>query len=496
MSLVRQTLTGIAWTSVARAIGQVASFIVGLLLARLLGPSEFGLIGMALVLSGFLSLMGELGLGAALVQRADLDERHRSSAFWLSVATGIFFALLLCASAPAIAAFYREPRLVPVIRVLSIDFVIAPLRSVQSALLSRSMAFKALAAVEITGVVTSSTVAVVLAFKGYGVWALVARTLTSSSLQTLVLWSVSRWRPSFRADRQAIADLWKFSSHLLGFGIVNYWARKADDLLIGRFLGSAPLGLYSRAYGTMMMPLTEITGVFGKVMFPMLSRIQDDKARSKAIYLRAISAISMVTFPIMLVLLVASEPIVLALYGEKWRGMLTTLQIYCVVGAFQSIGTTVGWIYQSQGRTDLMLRWGLVASTLIVGAIGVGVYFGSIEAVAIAYATINLVVLSYPLFAVPGRLIGLTPGEVAGACSGSLCCALAGAALAWLAGHFLGGSLPIGWLALAEVGAGLAGTLATARIFDVRAFREVRQLLANRRQPKAEASLPSGAENP
>jgi O-antigen/teichoic acid export membrane protein len=492
MSLVQQTLAGIAWTSVGRAIGQVASFGVTLLLARLLEPADFGLLGMALVLSGFLSLLGELGLGAALVQRGELDERHRSTAFWLSVGSGLVLALLLFAAAPAIAAFYREPRLVPVIRVLSLDFVIAPLRSVQSALLARNMAFKSLAVVEIASVLASSALAVVLALRGYGVWALVGRALAASVLQTLVLWTLSRWRPSLGVDRQALRELWRFSSHLLGFGVLNYWARKADDLLIGRVLGSAPLGLYSRAYGTMMLPLTEVAGVFGKVMFPVLSRIQADKARTKAIYLRSLAAISLVTFPLMLVLLVAAEPIVLVLYGEKWRGMVPTLQIYCVVGAFQSIGTTVGWIYQSQGRTDLMLRWAVVACSLIVIAIGIGVHLGSIEAVASAYAIVNLVVLSYPLFAVPGRLIGLVPSEVARAVQGSFGCAVVGAGLAWLVARYAGPFLPLSALAAAELLAGLAGALGAARLFDVQALREVRELLAKRRSP----SGAPGVENP
>jgi O-antigen/teichoic acid export membrane protein len=483
MSLLKQTLAGIAWTSVSRAVAQLASFGLTLLLARMLTPADFGLLGMAVVLSGFLALLGELGLGAALVQRADLDERHRSSAFWLSVGSGFVLALALALLAPAIAAFYREPRVMPVVQVLALDFVLAPLRSVQSALLSRAMAFRALAAVEIAGVLISSAVAAGLALKGYGVWALVARQLCSSGVQTLALWVLSRWRPSFTVDRHALKELWRFSSHLLGFGVLNYWARKADDLMIGRVLGTGPLGLYSRAYGTMMLPLTEITGVFGKVMFPLLSRIQNDKARTKLIYLRALSAISMVTFPLMLVLLVASEPLVLVMYGEKWRGMIPTLQIYCVVGAFQSIGTTVGWIYQSQGRTDWMLRWGIVASPMIVLALGIGVSFGSIESVAIAYAIVNLVVLSYPLFGVPGRLIDMRVGEVARAVSGSFGCALVGAGVAWLIGWQLALHLPLPLLLLLEIGAGLGGSLLVARLLDVAAYREVTALLASRRAP-------------
>jgi O-antigen/teichoic acid export membrane protein len=481
MSLVKQTLTGIAWASVSRAIAQAASFLVTLLLARMLTPSDFGLLGMAVVLSGFLAVIGELGLGAALVQRVDLEEKHRSSAFWLSVGSGIALAVTLAAFAPAIAVFYREPRVVLVIQVLALDFVIAPLRSVQTALLSRAMAFRALAAVEVAGVLISSALAIGLALRGYGVWALVARQLCASGVQTLALWLVSRWRPSFSVDRQALNELWRFSSHLLGFGMLNYWARKADDLMIGRVLGTGALGLYSRAYGTMMLPLTEITGVFGRVMFPLFSRLQHDKARTKAIYLRALSAISIVTFPLMLVLMVASEPLVLVMYGEKWRGMVPTLQIYCVVGAFQSIGTTVGWIYQSQGRTDWMLRWGIVASALIVLALGIGVSFGTIESVAVAYAIVNLVVLSYPLFAVPGRLIDMRVGEVVRAVRGSLGCALLGAGIAWLIGWQLEPHLPVLLLTLLELGAGLGSSLLVARVLDIAAYREVKALLASRR---------------
>jgi PST family polysaccharide transporter len=493
MSLVKSTLAGIAWTSAGRAINQIGSFVVTLVLARLLEPSDFGLIGMAAVLSGFLSLIGEMGLGAALVQRDGLEERHRSTAFWLSVASGMTLALLLAAAAPLIASFFREPRLVLVVRVLALDFLLSPLRSVQSALLSRAMAFKSLALVEIASVFVSSTCALALAMGGYGIWALVGRTLCSSAIQTLVLWIVSSWRPGFFFDRQALRELWRFSSHLLGFMVLNYWSRKADDLLIGRVLGPAPLGLYSRAYGTMMLPLTEITGVFGKVMFPVLSRMQDDKPRTKTIYLKAISAVSLVTFPLMLVLLVASEPLIVTLYGEQWRGMIPTLQIYCLVGAFQSIGTTVGWIYQSQGRTDWMLRWGVVASTITIGAIAVGISFGSIEAVAIAYALVNLVVLSYPLFAVPGRLIGMRFVEVVRAVRPSLGCALVGCACAWLVARASEKSLPIWLLGAAELLAGLGAALLVAHLLNVEAYRELKRLL-EARSAKTGPTLPAAGE--
>jgi PST family polysaccharide transporter len=154
-----------------------------------------------------------------------------------------------------------------------------------------------------------------------------------------------------------------------------------------------------------------------------------------------------------------------------------------VVGAFQSIGTTVGWIYQSQGRTDWMLRWGIVAAPMIVLAMGIGVSFGSIEHVAMAYAIVNLVVLSYPLFAIPGRLIDMRVGEVVRAVSGSFGCALVGAGIAWLISWQLGAHLPLPVLLLLELGAGLGGSLLVARVLDVAAYREVTALLASRRAP-------------
>lgn len=496
MSIVRQTLHGVAWTAVARGVAQASSFVVITVLARLLEPADFGLIGMAAVVSGFLSLLGELGLGAALVQRRDLDERHRSSAFWLSLLSGAVLALLLVLAAPAIAHFYREPRLVLVIRVLALDFVIAPARSVQSALLSRAMAFRALATVEIIGIVSSSAVAISLALHGFGVWALVFRQLASSSIQTVALWTFSRWRPAFTADRSALKELWKFSSHLLGFAAINYWARKADDLLIGRFLGPGPLGLYTRAYGVMMLPLTEISGVLGKVMFPLLSRIQHDRERTKSIYLRSIAAISIVTFPLMLVLLVTAEPLVLALYGRKWLGMVPTLKIYCVVGAFQSIGTTVGWIYQSQGRTDWQLRYGVVASALVVAGFVAGVYIGTIDAVAVAYAFVSLVVMSYPLFAVPGRLIGMRVREVVKAVSGGALVAVAGAAVAAIVGWRLAPYVPAPFLLILQIVGGLGSSAAIVHQFRVGAYRDIRDLLARRGLEGADAQPPAGSSTP
>lgn len=484
MSLLKQTLEGIAWTSVGKALAQVFGLVISIVLARLLTPTDFGLVGMLLVLTGFLQIFGEMGFGAALIQRKELDERHLSSAFWLNVLAGVVLAAVFVFGAPLIGRFYHEPRVIPLVRVIALDFVLAPLGIVQSAILSREMNFRALALAEVCSVSVSGVLALVLAITGFGVWALIVKVLAATVTTVIVVWTQSQWRPRWLLDRAAIKDLSGFSYNLVGFTTINYWARKSDDLLIGRVLGSAPLGLYTRAYSTMMMPLTEITGVLSRVMFPTLSKLQDDKQQFKRTYLKSISMIGLVSLPIMLLLAVVARSFVVAVFGRQWLGAVTTLEILCVVGAFQSIGTTVGWIYQARGRTDWMFRWGSVASLLIISSIGFGIYLGSIEAVAASYGVMTVCLLSYPQFYIPGRLIDMRPGEVLRALAGPLLCAIAMAAglraldLAW-------GGASVPWLRFpVETLVGLLVYLLLLHVFRVQAYAEVRAFIRARSQHK------------
>jgi O-antigen/teichoic acid export membrane protein len=424
MSLAKQVRDGIAWTTSARTLAQIVELAVGIALARLLTPEDFGLLEMIIVLTGFLALFGELGFGAALVQRAQISEEHVSTVFWLNVLTGVVLAALLATGAPLIADFYRDQRLAPLTRVIAANFLIAPLNMVQVALLNRAMNFSVLALVEVSAALVSSSLALILAFKGFGTWSLVAKSTAASLTTTIVLWSASSWRPRWLFSRTALNELVKFSGNLLGFMTVNYWARKSDDLLIGKRLGPAQLGIYGRAYATMMLPLSEISSVLGRVLFPALSRISSDKPQVKQMYLQWLARIAFLSFPIMGFFFASADSLILTVYGSKWQSVAPILQILCVAGAFQSLGTTVGWIYQSQGRTDLMFRWGLVAGGLVIASIVVGIWLGSIRAVATCYAITTVGILTYPQFAIPGRLIDMTPFEVARSVGRIATCAL------------------------------------------------------------------------
>ncbi len=327
---------------------------------------------------------------------------------------------------------------------------------------------------------------------GYGVWSLVWQLLTISSVRALVLWKMSSWRPRLLFNRSAAADLLGYSSNLLAFNVLNYWVRNGDNLLVGKFIGTVGLGIYTRAYSIMLLPVSQVTHVLSRVMFPVLSGIQNDKMLVKRVYLRSVAMIALLTFPMMTGLLVVAEHLVLALYGPKWVSVIPLLRIFSLLGMVQSIGATVGWIYQSQGRTDLMFRWGLGAGTLLIGSIAVGVWIGTIEAVAMSYAFVSGVLLPYPLFSIPGKLIDMTFGDVVRSVAGILACAIAMAVI--LSGISL--LLPSRWphwaylVVEVPLGAIVYGVL--IHFLDVRSYREAKELLAeqlvNRRVLRAKVN--------
>jgi PST family polysaccharide transporter len=471
-----KALAGIGWVTLAQLLQQLLRFLISVILARLLTPRDFGLLGMIAVFTGFATLFSDMGFGAALIHREDLEERHLSSVLWLNAILGLLLAVLFLLIAPLVARFYHEPKLSSLTMLMAVNFVITPLGSVQTTILRRAMNFRRLAFIQVFSVLVSGSVAIAMACRGYGTQSLVWQILAASSVTVILLWVVTKWRPRLSIDRSALRDLFGFSANLLGFNIVNYWVRKSDNLFVGRFIGGEGLGIYSRAYSTMMLPLSQITAVLGRVMFPALSRVQNDNARLKRIYLRSISLIALATFPLMLGLLVVSEPFVLALYGPKWSAVIPIIRILSPLGMVQSIGATVGWIYQSKGRTDLFFRWGVAAGALLIGSIALGIWLGTVASVALCYAITSGVVLLYPSFAIPGRLINMGFWEVAGTVGSILGCALAMALLVWGLGLLLPADWPY-WAYLAiQVPVGVAVYWSLVHLFKVPAYQDVRAL--------------------
>jgi O-antigen/teichoic acid export membrane protein len=485
--LKQRTVTGVLWSAGASVTQQALNFTVTVVLARLLVPADFGLVATIAIFTGFVSLFVDFGLSAALIQRPSLTERHRSSAFWLNLAVGILLAALVAAVAPAIARFFHEPSLVALTLVASINFAIGSMGIVQSALLQRSMEFRRLGAIGICSTVLGGAVAIVMAAAGFGAWSLIGQLVASTAARTLLLWVTSSWHPRPIVDRLAMRELWQYSSGIAGFNAVNYWARNADNLLIGKFVGSAGLGIYSRSYNLMLLPIQQISTVTSRVMFPALSRIQSDPDRVKRAYLRAVAIIALLSFPLLAGLFVVADPFVLALYGAKWADVIPVLQILCIAGLMQPVAATTGWLYQSQGRTDLLFRWGVVFSALLVGAFAIGIQWGA-KGVATAYA-VSTWLLLYPAFAIPGRLVRMRFREVAAALRGPLLAALAMAAVVWVVGEALPAHWPPAAILLVELATGVAVYGGLVHLFVLGPYVELKGLARERRRRSATARL-------
>ncbi|HSD84747.1 MAG TPA: MOP flippase family protein [Anaerolineae bacterium] len=488
VDLRQRTISGVSWSAASLLLRQSVQVGLSIVLARLLLPADFGLIGMVLVFTGFAQYLNDLGFGAALIQRPHIEERHCSSVFWLNLLLGALIAAALLAGAPLLAQFYREPALVPLTRFISLNFLILPLALVPGALARRRLDFRLVGLIDILSILISGVGAVVLALLGLGVWSLAWQVLIGSALMVIGWWLASRWRPHFVFDRSAIAELWGFSSHMFGTNTLNYWVRNGDNLLVGKFLGDASLGLYTRAYSILLVPLGQVTTVLGRVMFPVLSKVQTNRPLVKRTYLRSIALIGFIFFPLTLGLFATADRFVLLLWGANWIEVTPVLRIFCLAGTVQVITITTAWIYQSQGRADWMFRWTLLSGALSLVGIAIGVMLGSIEAVAALYTLVSSVLLLYPTFAIPGKLIEMTFGEVARSIAGVLGCATVMAVLISLLNLVLPPEWP-NWLSLAvQVLCGAAIYSLLARVLRLPAYGEAVTLFMEQAKPRLEAA--------
>ena len=478
-NLRARTLSGLGWSGAAQVARQVLQFFIGVILARLLSPREFGLIGMIIIFTGFANLFSDLGLGAALIQKLDIEQRHLSSVFWVNIAVGIILTGIVVVAAPLISTFYDEPALRVLTMVIALNFFIGSFNVVQNALLRKNMDFQRLARIEIAAGFLAGVLAISMALLGLGVWSLVAQSLMFTAVSVVMMWQISAWRPALSLDTGALKELMGFSSNLLGFNLFNYWIRNFDNILIGKFIGSSALGIYARAYSLMLLPVSQISSVVSRVMFPALSTIQDDTERVKQIYLRSTRTIAFVTFPMMIGLLVVAKPFILSVYGDKWQEVIPILQIFCLTGMGQSVGTTVGWIYTSQGRTDIMLKWGIFSGIVYIISFVIGLRWGVIG-VAVAYVLSGYILLWYPAWTIPGRLINLRFSEMIKNLSGPFYCAVAMGVFVWILGLFL----PVSWsqwvyLAIL-VPLGIMLYIAMMHLFKVRVYIETYELIRER----------------
>lgn len=413
-TLTQKAISGTVWATFSTAGKQVLSIASVATVARILGPKAYGIMGMAALFTTFLLYFRDMGTGTAIIQRPSISERLLSTLFWTNFMLGLTFAIAMAACSPIAATFFNTVELIPILCVLSLSFWLTSCGVVHGSLLIREMRFKATAIVDLGAALGSYAVALGCAYSGLGVWSLVFANLASALFTTTGYWIAWRWRPEFKFDRAELRSVASFSLNFSGFGLVNYFSRNADNIVVGRFLGQTALGNYGMAYNLMLTPLQNISSVISQVTLPAFARIQGDNERFRSAYTRSCMLIGLITFPVMAGMGVVADPLIRSVLGQKWLGAIKLFQILAPVGLVQSVQTTVGQIFIAKGRTDWMFRMNIGVCAVLIATFLVGVRFGT-AGVAAGYCIIYLGVLMVPSFVIPFRLIGLRIGAFSSA---------------------------------------------------------------------------------
>lgn len=469
-------LPAFAWNAAGHALRQTLSMAFLVIQARVLSPADFGLVALAAVAIGLGDLAAQLGMPAAIVHRRDLEPRHLSSAFWLCAALGVGVTVALALGAPAIARLVAEPRLAPVLAASSVTVLLAALSAVPNALRVRDLKFDAVTIQETSAMAIGGLVGTLLAWRGFGVWSLVGQSIATTTTAAAISWRLTSWRPAARFDGRAARELARFGIATLATNLVHHVSRHGPDLLVGRFLGATALGLYSRAYAIMLLPLVNVSAVLTRVLFPSLARMREDPVRVAALFLGVMRGTATVTVPMMLGLLVTVEPFVLTVFGPTWAELIPILRFLVPAGILYAIAALAGSLFLSQGRADVHVKLSVITTAHVLVAVATGLSWGLVGVAACS--AVAVAINAVAVLGVGGRLVGLRLSGMARTIAPALAAGAVMAVLVWLLGLGLPGETsPLARLA-GQVTAGLVIYIALVGLTQGRALRDAWRLLA------------------
>lgn len=376
MSLKQKTISGLLWSSVESIASQGIQFIFGIILARLLSPKEFGLIGMMTIFIAVSESFINSGFSSALIRKKKCTQTDYSTVFFFNLATGMFFFVILFLSASPISGFFREPGLKSIVQVLSLVLIIDSVTIIQRTILTKRIDFKLQTKVTLISSFIAGMVAVILAYKGFGVWSLVIQTLLRQALNSFFLWLWNNWRPSMIFSKDSFRELFGFGSKILLSGLIDTVYRNVYYLIIGKYFSAEQLGYYTRANQFESLPTKNITNIMTRVSYPVLAQMQDDPVMLKSGYKKMIRSTMLVTFLLTLGLSAVAEPVVISFIGEKWRVSVVYLQLMCFSGMFYPLHAINLNMLNVQGRSDLFLKLEVIKKLLVIPTIIIGVMFG------------------------------------------------------------------------------------------------------------------------
>lgn len=428
-SLKKKAIRGVGWSFADNIANSGITFLVGLVLARLLSPAEFGILGMITVFIAVSNSIVDSGFSNALIRKTDARDVDYATVFYCNLLLGVVLYAVLFVCAPVISRFFNQPVLIPVTRVMAVILVINACALIQRTLLIKKVDFKSQMKISLIASITSGVVGIGMALRGGGVWSLVGQQVSRQLVNAVLLWLFSAWRPALAFSRQSFRELFGFGSKLVVSGLIDTLYRNIYYLIIGRFYTAAQLGHYTRAEQFNIIFSSNLTSVVQRVSYPVLSSIQHEPQRLKQAYRRVIKTTMMVAFACMLGLAAVARPLIVLLIGEKWLPAVYFLQILCFSGMLYPLHAINLNILQVKGRSDLYLRLEIIKKCMAVFPISMGIFLG------IEYMLWASVLNSFAAYFLnsyySGQLIGYPSREQIRDLLPSFCVSLGVAAAMW-----------------------------------------------------------------
>ena len=377
-SLKNKTVKGTLWSSVERFSVQGIQFIVMIIMARLLTPQDYGLIGMITIFIAVSQSLIDSGFSQALIRKQDRNEVDNSTVFYFNIVVGITLYLVIFFCAPLIARFYKEPLLTPITRCVSLGLLFNSLGVVQRALFTTTLNFKTQAKATLIGAIVSGCLGITLAFKGFGVWAIVAQQVTNTAIVVIFLWVFSNWRPIAAFSKASFTHLFGFGSKLMISGLINTLYKNIYLIVIGKIFSASDLGYYTRAHQFTDFASSNITGIVQRVTYPVLCSIQEDDTRLTDVYRRLLRTSAFIIFPLMMGLMGVARPMILSFLTEKWLFSAYLIQILCFAQMWYPVHAINLNLLQVKGRSDLFLKLEILKKIIGIGILCMTIPMGLI----------------------------------------------------------------------------------------------------------------------
>lgn len=370
-------IRSVKWSASSRICMQLLQLGTQIVLARLLTPGDFGLAAIAVLIANFALLVSDLGIGAALIHGDRVSRRRLDTAFWINGLLGLLVAAVIMVLAAPLTDLLQQREAASAVRISGLTCAIA-IYAVPLALLERRLELRSAAIIEMLSAFVGSTGGIAFALVGGGVHAIVAVPVLTALSNSILFLAVTRYWPRGFIDRAEARSIVRYVRGLVGFNVINYFTRNTDNALLARFGTAAELGLYTRAFSLMLLPVAQIQSVFGRVLFPAFSRLRDDPERLRRAHRRSLLLAAMVCAPLSVGAAATSPDLVVTVFGSEWAPMAPMLAILSITGVQQVYQGTVGIIYQTTGHTDRMFRWNILFTALTVLAFCIGIRWGAI----------------------------------------------------------------------------------------------------------------------